>query len=294
MERIRRTKFSGVDYGLILVLGAVALVCLMPIWHTVAVSLSEKSAVSAGKVFLWPIDVNLSSYEKIIGDSQFFVAFWISVKRVALGGLIQFVLTVLMAYPLSQEPHEFRGRNAYMWTLVFTMLFSAGLIPWYMTLKSLGLLNSIWGLVLPGAVPVFHVILLMNFFRNIPKELREAGWVDGAGPWYLMIRIYVPLAVPALATVTLFSIVGHWNSFFDGLLLMSRPEYYPLQTYIQQLVVQVNLDNMSSQDVIQMSKISDKTLNAAKLVVSMIPILIIYPLLQRYFIHGITLGSVKE
>lgn len=294
MDNLRKYKLSMTDYILISVLITITLLCLAPIWHTVVISFSDKSAVASGRVQFIPIDFNLNSYKKILEDDQFFAAFMISVKRVLLGGGIQFAITILMAYPLALNVSEFRSRNLYMWFIIFTMLFGGGLIPWYLTIKSLGLLNSIWGLVIPGAVPVFNVILLMNFFRAIPKELREAALIDGAGPWYLMLRIYVPLGVPALATVTLFSIVGHWNSFFDGLILMSRPENYPLQTYIQQLVVKINLEEMDSEKLRELGKISDKTLNAAKIVVSMVPILAIYPLLQRYFIHGITLGSVKE
>jgi ABC-type glycerol-3-phosphate transport system permease component len=154
--------------------------------------------------------------------------------------------------------------------------------------------DTLWALVLPGAVPVFNVVLLMNFFRNLPKELSDAGHIDGAGPWYMMVKVYVPLSLPALATITLFSVVGHWNSFFDGMIFMRSTEHYPLQTYIQQLVVQLNLADLDSTQAELLQKVSDKTLNAAKIVVSMVPILVVYPFLQKYFIHGIMLGSVKE
>jgi ABC-type glycerol-3-phosphate transport system permease component len=199
-----------------------------------------------------------------------------------------------MAYPLSRSGREFPLRNAYMWFILFTMLFSGGIIPLYLTVRTLDMFNTIWALVLPGAVPVFNVILLMNFFRNMPKELSDAGNIDGAGPWYMMTKVFVPLSLPALATVTLFSIVGHWNSFFDGLIFMRSVENYPLQTYIQQLVVQINLQELDSTQAELLQKISEKTLNAAKIIVSMVPILAVYPFLQKYFIHGIMLGSVKE
>ncbi|HZG75795.1 MAG TPA: carbohydrate ABC transporter permease, partial [Paenibacillus sp.] len=168
-------------------------------------------------------------------------------------------------------------------------------IPWYMVIQKLGLMDSIWALVLPGAVPIFNVILLMNFFRSLPKELEEAGVMDGAGPWYMLVRIFLPVSLPALATVTLFTIVGHWNSFFDGLILINSPEKLPLQTYIQTLVVEMsNLNLMNPEDIQRMEEISNRTMNAAKIVVAMIPILLVYPFLQRYFIHGIVMGSVKE
>ncbi|MDO7907603.1 carbohydrate ABC transporter permease [Paenibacillus sp. JX-17] len=286
-----------IDGSILAVLLLITLACLIPLIHTVAVSFSDKTAADAGQVLLTPIKTTTASYEKVLEDTQFFKAFWISVKRVLLGGLLNFVLTIMMAYGLSRDPKQFRMRNVYMWFLVFTMLFSGGIVPWFMTIKAYGLLDSIWALVLPHAVQVFNVILLMNFFRNLPKELNEAAEIDGAGPWYIMIRLFVPLSLPAIATVTLFSIVFHWNSFFDGLILMNKQEHYPLQTYIQTLVAQLSaqaMTSMSPEQLAQAMAVSNRTFNAAKIIISMIPILLIYPFIQRFFIHGITLGSVKE
>ncbi len=294
---VRSKKFSDrLNDGMIIaILTIVTFLCVAPILHTIALSFSDKSIAAAGMVSLYPVGFNLYSYKLLLEDKNFFVAFGVSVQRVILGCAINYVLTVLMAYPLSKSNRVFPGRNAYMWFVVFTMLFSGGLIPWYMTISALGLINSIWALVLPTAVPVFNVILLMNFFRGIPKELEEAGIVDGAGPWYMLVRIFIPVSLPALATITLFTIVGHWNSFFDGLILMNKPEKYPLQTYIQQLVVVLrDTSTMDPEQIKRLSRISNKTLNAAKILISMIPVMAIYPFLQRYFIHGIVLGSVKE
>ncbi|RAP77560.1 carbohydrate ABC transporter permease [Paenibacillus montanisoli] len=287
----------GADIVIFALLAIVACISLFPLWYTIALSFSDKAAVNAGRVFAWPVGFNLSSYKIILEDHKFFAAFLISVKRVLLGGAINFVLTVIMAYPLARDNKMFPGRKFYVWYLVFSMLFSGGLIPLYMTITELHLQNTIWSLVLPGAVPIFNVILIMNFFRNLPKELEEAAVVDGAGPWYTLIRIFIPVSMPALATVTLFSIVGHWNSFFDGLIYMNKPENYPLQTYIQQLVVRIDpalMQTLTTEQLIELSKASDKTLNSAKLIVAMIPLLLIYPFLQKYFVHGIVLGSVKE
>ncbi|WP_309120069.1 carbohydrate ABC transporter permease [Paenibacillus sp.] len=282
------------DATLVALMAVVSFLSLAPIIHTVAISFSNMAAAAGGFVTFWPVGFNLESYRKIIVDPHFGNAFLVSVQRVLLGGAINFVLTVLMAYPLSRSPKEFRTRHYYMWFLLFTMLFSGGMIPLYLVVKSLGMFNTLWALVLPGAVPVFNVVLLMNFFRNLPKELSEAGTIDGAGPWFMLLRVFLPLSLPALATVTLFSLVGHWNSFFDGLIFMRSVESYPLQTYIQQLVVQLSPEYLDSTNLELLDKLSDKTLNAAKIMVSMIPILIVYPFLQRYFIHGIMLGSVKE
>lgn len=294
MVRERTLASRLFDALLLVLLLGIAIVCVLPIWYTLALSLSDKAAAAAGIVRLWPVGFNLTSYQTIMTDYKFINSFGISVQRVVLGAGLNFVVTVLMAYPLSKSAKEFRGRNVFMWLLVFCMLFNGGLVPWYMTVKSYGLINSIWALVLAGGVQVFHVILIVNFFRNLPKELEEAALVDGAGPWYMLGRIFAPLAVPVLATITLFSIVYHWNEFFQGLVLMSSAEKYPLQTYIQQLVVVIDTTRMTEEEYKRLSELSNQTLNAAKIFIAMIPVLAIYPFLQRFFIHGITLGSVKE
>ncbi|MDU0202511.1 carbohydrate ABC transporter permease [Paenibacillus sp. MAH-36] len=282
------------DLFLIVLLVGIALLCVLPLWYTLAVSLSDNAAASSGQVSFWPVGFNLNSYHEIMGDSKFFNSFWISIQRVVLGSTLNFVVIVLMGYPLSKNTKDLPFRNVLMWILVFTMLFNGGLIPWYQTVKSLGLINNIWALVLGNSVPIFSVILVINYFRNLPKELEEAALVDGAGPWYMLVKIFIPLAVPVLATVTLFSIVYHWNEFFNGLVLMSNADHYPLQTYIQQLVVIVDANTMTAEQIQKMSELSNQTLNAAKIFIAMIPVLVIYPFLQRFFIHGITLGSVKE
>lgn len=203
-------------------------------------------------------------------------------------------LTILMAYPLSKTKKVFPQRNIYMWYLVFSMLFNGGLVPNYLLISELGLLDSIWSLILPGAVPIFNVIILMNFFRGLPPELEEAARIDGANPWVILFRIFVPLAVPSIATVTLFSIVGHWNSFFDGIIYINSSAKLPLQSYMQQLVVEIQETSTMSQEELQkMNELTSKNFNAAKVFVSMIPILLVYPFLQKYFVTGLVMGSVK-
>lgn len=292
---VKSRSFSGLfaDGLIALVLTALAVMTLAPLVHIVAVSLSDKAAVTGGAVSLWPVRPTVAPYEYILKDRKFFQAFAVAVERVVLGGAINFLITVLMAFALSREPSQFRARNAFMWIVVIALLFTPGLVPWYMTIRTLGIMDSIWALVLPTAVPLWGVIILMNFFRGVPKELEEAAVIDGAGPWTLLFQIYLPVSMPALATVTLFSLVNHWNSWFDGLILMNHPENYPLMTYIQQLAV-VNVTDLKLVEKSLLGQISDQTLSAAKLVIAIIPILIVYPLLQRYFVRGITLGSIKE
>lgn len=293
---VRDKSFGAVtfDVMLVIILVTLAFLSLFPFWYTLCVSLSEKSKVAAGLVTLWPVGFNFNSYQQILGDDQFLRSVWVSVQRVVLGTICELVVTILMAYPLSKGARQFRGRDAIMWFLVFAMLFSSGLIPWYQTMKSIGMINNIWGLVLGNSLPIFHVILMMNFFRNIPKEIEEAALLDGAGPWTMLLRVYLPISMPVIATVTLFSMVYHWNEFFNGLILMTRQANYPLQTYIQQMIVVINTTSMTQDQIRQLNELSNQTLNAAKIFVAIIPILLIYPFLQRYFISGITLGSVKE
>ena len=267
--------------------------CLFPLLNMVAISFSDKAAASANMVGLVPVDFTTSAYKTLLGESQFWVSFWISIKRVFLGTIINMILTILLAYPLSKSKREFKGHDVYMYIVIFAMLFSGGMIPIYLTIKSYGLLNSIWALILPGAVPVFNVILLMNFFKGVPKSLEEAAAIDGASKLTILFKIYLPISMPALATIILFCIVNHWNDFFSGLVYMNKTSMYPLQTYIQQLSVDMS-QITDPEQLKRFAQVSNKTLDAAKIVVSTIPLLIIYPFLQKYFVSGIVIGAVKE
>ena len=289
-----RSALSRLFNGLnVVVLILTMLLCLLPVWYTLSISLSDKAAAAAGPVFLWPKGFTFDSYRTIVNDSQFLRSFFISVQRVAYGSAISFFAILLMSYPLSKTSKEFRQRNVIMWLLIFVMLFKGGLVPWYLTMKSLGMINSIWGLVLGGGLPVFNVILVMNYIRNMPKELEESALIDGAGPWRILFSILLPLAMPVLATVLVFTIVYHWNEFFQGLVLMNKADHYPLQSYIRQVAVVIDPTKMDEESVKRMSNLSNQTLNAAKIFISMLPLLVIYPFLQKYFVKGITLGSVK-
>lgn len=284
------------DYTNVVVLILLTLACLLPLWYTLMISFSEKEAVQAGYVSVYPIGFNLLSYKKILSETRFFDSLWVSTQRVALGAAFTMIVLVLMAYPLSKTSREMPGRNFIMWTLVFCMLFNGGLIPWYITMKNYGLFDSVWGLVLCGGVPIFNLILIINFIKNLPQELEEAAMVDGAGPWRYLTSILIPLIKPVLATVLLFTMVAHWNDFFQGMILSTQEKSYPLQTYIQQLVVAINAENFANLSLEQkeeMMKLNNESLNAAKIFIAMMPILIIYPFLQKYFVKGITLGSVK-
>lgn len=280
-----------------LVVILLALICLVPLWNIVAISLSSSEAVTANIVGLVPVKFTTAAYRKIIEDAQFWRSFGISVLRVILGLALNMVLVVTMAYPLSKSSREFKGRNIYMNLMIFAMLFSGGMIPVYLVVKQLNLLNTIWSLILPGAVPIFNVILVMNFFVGIPKALEEAAVLDGATPLQVLTKVYIPCSKPSMATVALFSIVGHWNDFYSGLIYMTKVEKYPLMTYISSL--SVNLQDIiksgaSSDSLKNAMEVSNLNLNAAKIVVAVIPLLLIYPILQKYLISGLVVGAVKE
>lgn len=287
---ISRTLFIALNYTFLI---AISILCLLPLIHVLAVSFSSSAAAMGGLVKLWPVQFTPSAYEYVLKKPEFLDALWITLKRVVLGVSISMFLTILTAYPLAKEKSKFRWRTLYAWLLVLTMLFNGGLIPWYMTIKSLGLLDSIWALVLPGAVPVFNVILLLNFYRGLPKELEESAFMDGAGHWTTLWRIYAPLSLPALATIGLFTIVGHWNSWFDGLILMNSPENYPLQSYLRTIIVGQDLTMLTSTDLSLLQDLSEQTIKTAQIFLGALPIILVYPFLQRFFIKGIVMGSVK-
>ena len=269
------------------------LCCLLPLLNTLAISFSNNSAVNANQVGILPVGFTLSSYKKLLEDNQFWRSAWISVLRVVLGTGLNMLMMILLAYPLSRSKNRFASRDIYMKLIIFAMLFNGGLIPGYIIVSKLHLLNTIWALVLPGAVPVFNVILLMNFMKGLPEALEEAAVIDGASEWTILTRVVLPISKPGLATMALFCIVGHWNDYFQGLIYMRTPSKYPLQTYIQQLTIDVS-QITDTQQLIYFMTISTRTLNAAKIVVATVPLLVIYPFLQRYFVTGIVIGAVKE
>lgn len=271
-----------------------AVTCLLPMVNQLAISFSSSSAVAAGKVGLFPVDFTLDSYKYMADKPEFWKSLAVSLERVLLAVPLSMFICVLAAFPLSRLDHEFPARKYYIWVFVVPMLIGGGLIPTYMVVRNTGLIDRIWALVLPYTVNVFNTILLMNFFRSLPKELEEAAYVDGATHWQVLLKIVLPVSKPVLATVTLFVIVNHWNSWFDGLIYLNSPERYPLQTYLQTQVVSANLMAQESlRDIRQIGLISDRTGKASQIFLAAVPVLMIYPFLQKYFTAGIVMGSVK-
>jgi putative aldouronate transport system permease protein len=271
-----------------------SLLCILPMINVLAVSFSEGPAAEGGLVGLWPIGANLKSYEYIVSDGKFARALVVSPKRLALGLAVTMSLTALAAYPLSKSKEKFRARERYVWFFLITMIFNGGLIPTYIVVQKAGLTNTIWALVLPQALPVFNVILLQNFFKALPTEIEESAFMDGAGHWQTLVSLYLPLSKPVLATLTLFVAVHHWNSWFDGLIYINSPTRYPLQSYLQTVVVNPDFATLSSQELQDMwLGVVAKNSKAATIFLAAAPIIVLYPFLQRYFLKGLVLGSVK-
>lgn len=273
------------------VLAAAAVLCLFPIIHVVALSFSGSAAVAAKRVSLWPVDPTVDSFRYVLARLSFWRSLGVTTIRVLLGTSIQVALVVLTAYPLSRDKKSLPGRDLILAFLLFAMIFSGGLVPMYILIRDLKLYDSIWALVLPTAVNISNVILVLNYFRQLPREIEEAAFIDGCSYSATLVKVVLPLSGPVLATIGLFGFVWHWNSWFDGLVFMRTVERYPLQTFLHLVVSSRDLKSM--EEAILFADVDNATIRAAQIVLTMVPIVVIYPLLQRYFTKGIVLGSVK-
>ncbi|ETT73347.1 carbohydrate ABC transporter permease [Paenibacillus sp. FSL R7-0204] len=271
-------------------LAVLAVLCILPLVHVAAVSFSSSAAATANQVFFWPVGFTAEAYSRTLTNPLFLRSLILSVERTLAGTLLSMALTVTAAYTLSRS---FYGRSFYSWFFVFTMLFNGGLIPTYLLITQLHLTNTLWVLILPSAVNVFNTILMMQFFRAIPKELEEAASIDGAGYLRSLITIYLPLSLPSLATLSLFSMVWHWNSWFDGLIYMTDYRQYPLATFLQTIIQSGDMRNTNI-DPSQLKILSERTVRSAQILIGALPILLVYPFLQRFFVQGLTMGAVKE
>lgn len=291
MKRTLGMKIFNV-FNIAFLLLAAAL-CVLPFIHVLAISLSNTAAVQANMVGLWPVNFTTYAYRYVLERPNFWTSLLVSFARVFVGLLVNMSLIMLTAYPLSKTNEQMPHRTIFVWYFFLTILFSGGIIPLYMLIRQLKLLDSLWSLVLPTALPVFNMILMLNFYRQTPKEMEEAALIDGASQWRIMLQIYIPVSKPAIATLALYTIVGHWNSWFDGMVYMNRPEHYPVQTYLRTVLMATDMTAMTTEEWKRMSEISNRTIKCAQIFISAIPVLLVYPFLQKYFVTGIVLGSVK-
>ncbi len=285
--------FDCINY---LFLAFLMFISLMPLLHMLAVSLSEARFAAAGQVGIFPRGFTLQACGYLLEKAEFFKAMWITVRRVVIGTVLETIMCVITAYPLSKPGHVLHGRTVYAWYFAFTMFFGGGLIPYYFVIRQLGLLNNFWVLILPGLCNVGRVVMMMNFFRGIPKALEEAAFLDGAGHVRVLLQIVLPLSLPSIATIVLFTATGPWNSWFDGQMYMNKPANYPLATYLRQAISVSNTAKMymTQEDLEKLSSVDDVTLRMAQVFLGTLPIMCVYPFLQKYFVKGIVVGAVKE
>ncbi len=267
-----------------------ALLCVIPFVHILAVSFSDAASTAANSVGLLPVGFHLDAFQTVLTDVTVYRAFGITLLRMVLGTAWSMLLTISAAYPLSFSKKDFFGRQFFVVIFFVSMLFSGGIIPYYILIKDLGLVNTIGALVL-GGVPVGNMIILMNFFRMLPSAVLESAFLDGASHFQVLIKIYLPMSKPSIATLSLLCLVGHWNDWFSGLIYMKDMDMYPLQTYIYNALQKTGT---YTDAVTGITGAPRQAINAALIVLSIIPVIVVFPLLQRHIKDGMVLGAVKE
>ncbi|NQX64026.1 carbohydrate ABC transporter permease [Paenibacillus qinlingensis] len=266
------------------------LICLLPLLNILARSLSSASSLVKNEVLILPVGLNFDAYSTVLGDSKYtWALLWTAILTV-ITTLWSMLMTILCAYPLTYD--NLKGKKIITALIIFTMYFSAGTIPTYLLLKELHLLNNPLVLILPNCISVFNVIIMRSFFFGIPESLRESAEIDGAGPLRVLINIYLPLSTPVLATLALFYAVGRWNGFSDALMFMSDRTYFPIQLLLYNILNSVSSIEVATQEGFSSPGLSE-TIKSATVMFATVPILLIYPWLQRYFISGVTIGAVK-
>lgn len=289
MTRLKSNRIS--DWLILIFILVSVLVCLLPMLNVAAVSLSSNNAILNSKVLFWPGEFTLRSYQTILADISMLRSLFFTIQMTAIYTCISMILSIACAYPLSKK--HLKGRSVFMVFIIFTMYFSGGIIPDYMLVQSLGLLNTQWALILPGAISTFNVIIMRTFFSQIPENLEEAAMIDGASDAYILIRIVLPLSLAVIATLSLFYAVNKWNSLQDALFYITKPTLYPLQLKLNAIIT--NAQNIDARlEGVEFTETQlPESLKAGCIMFATLPILLVYPWLQRYFVKGVTLGAVK-
>ncbi|MDO5422570.1 MAG: carbohydrate ABC transporter permease [Eubacteriales bacterium] len=287
-------KSKAFDRVLILVLAVLALITLYPFYNVLIVSLSNTQSVAKHTPYLLPYAFDLTGYKTILMDADFRNALLVSVFVTVVGVVLNLTLSLVAAYVLSRRYLD--GRNAMMTVIVFTMLFSGGLVPTYMVIKDLGLINSVWAMILPSALNTYYLIIMKNYFLGLPEGLFEAARLDGAGEWTMLWKIAVPLSKPIVATFALFYAVDRWNEWYNALLYINQKALAPLQIYLRDILISLNsqLSTQAQQMMGNGGKASTSAIQMATIMITALPIMAIYPYLQKYFVNGVMVGGIKE
>lgn len=286
-----RASDKIIDSFIILLVTVASIICLVPILHLVAVSLSSNAAILSNKVTVFPVELSTMAYESVFKDAKMVSSLFFTILLVAVFTVVCMIMTICAAYPLTKK--KLKGRDFFLILIVFTMFFSGGLIPEYLLVKSLKLTNTLWALVLPGMINAFYLIILKSFFSSIPEELEESARIDGSSHFGTLFRIVLPLSLPVLATLSLFYAVGRWNGFMDALFYITNQDLYPIQLKLYQLVISNQMSDATATEGMSAMAPIPESLKAASIMFATIPILLVYPWLQRYFISGIMVGAVK-
>jgi putative aldouronate transport system permease protein len=284
--------FTFINY---LILSLFTILVFYPLVYIVSASFSSAAAMTAGKVWLWPVEPTLEGYEAVFRNKMIWIGFRNSFLYTIIGTAVNVAMTILAAYPLSRK--DLFGRNPIMFLFVFTTLFTGGLIPNYLLVKELGMLNSMWALILPGALSVWNMIITRTYFQTtIPTELLEASQLDGCNDFQFVRKIVLSLSGPIIAVITLFYAVGHWNQYFNALIYLKTPTLYPLQIVLRDILIQNQVDSsMFGGDVMEAAKRDGlrELLKYSLIIIATAPLMVIYPFVQRHFVKGVMIGSLK-
>ena len=275
-------------------LGLMVVITIYPFWHVVMYSLSDSHASMSGGIFLWPREFSLLSYQQLLSTKQLYICYRNSLLKTLIGTGVSLLLTALTAYPLSLP--RFKGRGFFSLMIFFTMLFNGGMIPTYLLIRDLHMLDTFWVYVLPAAMSAYNMFILRNFFQSIPPSLEESALLDGANPFQVLFHIVLPLSGPALAALAMFYGVALWNGYMDNVLYVNDSNLQLLQNFLRQLTAAAGAKSgtvSEMADVSAASRLTEETVKMTVITVSVIPVLIVYPFLQKYYTKGVMVGSVK-
>lgn len=268
------------------------LVCVLPFLNIASIAMSSNAPILQGRVTIYPIGLQWDSFKVVFNDRTIWQSFYFTATLTVVYTFLSMLATICTAYPLTKK--HLKGRNVFLFFILFTMYFHGGLIPTYLVVKNVGLLNSIWALILPCVISTWNMIIMKSFFQSIPESLEESARIDGANDLIILFRIVLPLSVPVLAALSLFYAVFRWNTFQDAIFYINDPKKYPLQILLRQIVMRGETNQMMTELDVESIQNTPESLRAATLIFVITPILMVYPFLQKYFISGIMLGSIKE
>lgn len=291
MRKRSFSLFDAVNGG---ILAIICLLVLYPLIFVISASISNPAEVLSGNMWLWPVDITFYGYERVFGNSDILTGYTNTIIYTVVGTAINVVMTILAAYPLART--NFPGRSIIMALIVFTMFFGGGLIPSYMVVRELGMTNTMWSLIIPNAVSVYNIIIMRTYFQSsIPGEILEAAEIDGSTDFRNLFQIVLPLSFPIIAVMVLFYAVGHWNSYFSALIYLTDRELYPLQLFMREILIQGQMEEMvnAADSSHSQTIMNEEAVKYAIIVVANLPIFLLYPFLQKYFVKGVMIGALK-